>query len=608
MASFTADDRPPQPPDRLQSISDPTYPLFTSSEFTGLFVLNGISILSSLFVVSFIHMYRSTISVVAATRHRGRRRTLLRPAGTQAAMYLSLPASLRLLFIASIIDVLYSCFRIYTLTISMPGFTGNHQANCKAAMSAMSFFNLMSVFVRALLSVHLQLVILNNVSRALSYERHFLIVACVVSVVLAIVPVFTDNYVWLKFDPTMSSAHCGYFPLHRTTDETSSTPMDFVWTEAMARKAVQKGLVIMWTTNFAWLTLTVFYGIFVIISVVIRLVQQRNALDSAVRHRGLVVKRHHGRREFWRMAAKVVRRILQFPLMVVVCHILEVIYAMATLSKALNLMHSNKLSSDTTESNYGLTRLYLASQIMLGMEGIITLFFLPLEPPIRLMLRSMYLRRKNEVKRLGTRRSTGRHQTSNSQSRSSAQSDLPLNPLQQQTQQQEHQQQQQPSPYPQYLPPTAARVAGPSYIGSLIPIDHFVATSRHHYAPSQGSQAMPMTPKRPVPVKRSPTIDDFDWDIVFVPSQNQQRSYYNPSPVRPPQLDDVASTVLALRNDGLPVQQWFVPASLSQATTEMDLADTAQTQSSRTLFSCSEDSGEKSRAGTMGSDKNDEAK
>ncbi|KAJ2665150.1 hypothetical protein IWW48_000417 [Coemansia sp. RSA 1200] len=395
------------------------HPVFSSSEFVGLFVLNGISIMCSLFVVVFIHMYRNKLSKVAALRpkqlsanqklHR-RRTTTLKPVGTQATMYLSLPVSLRLLFIASIIDVLYSTFRIYNLTVNMPGFQGDHRANCKASMAGITFFNLSSVFVRALLSVHLQLVILHNVRQALVYERQFLIAALLISLVLAILPLFTNNYVWIAYDPTMHSAHCGYFELHRTTDGLDTDLLQFVWTEDMARKAMRKGLIIMWSTNFAWLTLTVVYGMLVIVSVIIRLVRQHRAIQSIAMHQEMifeVVNQHH---EFLHMATKVTRRILQFPLMVVVCHVLEVVYGMATLLKALQLIRTDtvttsnnpSITSNGTDNDYGMTRLYLASNVMLGMEGIITLFFLPLEPPIRYMLHKMYTRRKSKIRRLST--------------------------------------------------------------------------------------------------------------------------------------------------------------------------------------------------------------
>ncbi|KAJ1951580.1 hypothetical protein FBU59_000055 [Linderina macrospora] len=444
-------------------------------------------------------------------------------------MYLSLPASLRLLFVASIIDVLYSCFRIYNLSIMMPGFSGDYQAHCKASMAGMTFFNLMSVFVRALLSVHLQLVILSNVQRVMAYERHFLAVACGISVVLAVVPVITGNYVWLDFDPTLGSGHCGYFKFNLGKAGTD-------WNETVARKAVQQGLAIMWATNFAWLTLTVFYGIFVIVSVVIRLVHQRNMLDRVALNRSIVVMRPHGRREFWSMAAKVVRRILQFPLMVVVCHVLEVVYGMAMLSTALKLMNDGILSNDNPDKNLSLTKLYLAAQIMLGMEGIITLFFLPLEPPIRLMLRSEYLRRKKTVHQgIGKCRNTYRNATMR----------------------------RKPVPCPacdaddtksaltQTLPPPPPVSLAPS-VSSQIPLTNM---------PHVGSPTPTLRP-----VRRAPTIDSLQWDVVFMADSHDPE-------------DDVASNILALRNDGLPAQQWFVPA---RANTEEVLA---HAHSSRTLLS-----------------------
>ncbi|KAJ2557777.1 hypothetical protein EV175_001141 [Coemansia sp. RSA 1933] len=388
-------------------------PVFSSSEFVGLFVLNGISMVCSLFVVVFIHMYRSQLAKVAATRPKRqlnnkkpqRRRTLLKPMGTQATMYLSLPVSLRLLFVASIIDVLYSAFRIYNLRANMPGFQGQRYANCQASMTGVTFFNLMSVFLRALLSVHLQLVILHNVRRALVYERQFILAALVVSLVLAVLPLLTHNYVWIAYDPTMHSAHCGYFQLHKTTDGLDSSVLQFVWTEDTARHAMRKGLLIMWSTNFAWLTLTVFYGVLVIASVIIRLVHQHRTIQTISLHQGMVFEAMHQHHEFLHMATKVTRRILQFPLMVVVCHILEVVYGMATLLKALQLIRTDSVSSGNNSANnsdYAMTRLYLAMNVMLGMEGIITLFFLPLEPPIRYMLHSMYMRRKSEIRRFST--------------------------------------------------------------------------------------------------------------------------------------------------------------------------------------------------------------
>ncbi|KAJ2163106.1 hypothetical protein GGF46_000035 [Coemansia sp. RSA 552] len=595
-------------------------PLFSPPEFIGLFVLNGVSILCSLFVVVFIHMYRNDISVLAATRperhwrerqqqlgRSQRQRSILRPIGTQATMYLSLPAPLRLLFIASIVDVLYSVFRIYYLSVSMPGFGGSHQANCKASMTGVTFFNLMSVFVRALLSVHLQLVILSNVGRAMSYERHFLIGALLVSLVLSLLPVFTKNYVWLSLDPTMSSAHCGYFPLQQTTNDDPESPGAPVWTEAMAKAAMRKGLAIMWSTNFAWLTLTVVYGAVVIVSVVIRMAQQRRAIKGISRTQNMIVESAQRRREFLHMTTRVVRRILQFPLMVFVCHVLEVVYGMATLSRAIQLIRSGSLDADKPgdfTSNKDLTRLYLASHVMLGMEGIITLFFLPLEPPIRLMLRTMYLRKRSEIRRLGTlpramsRRKPSRHvpRPRAADPHATSEDTFTLSSFMQQSNSLQvvtddkeagtsSTGPQSPCPPTVREPDSAHRQEDPNAAPSLpelpalsIVMDHVVtqadrgggrvsevmlpsASSPRRRATRMlryKSQRRPGTrpPSLPQPVLRAQTINDLPWDIVAVP---RRRSRTGSVVMQPAIVGNAISPVLALRNDGLPALQWYVP-------------------------------------------------
>ncbi|KAJ2748405.1 hypothetical protein IWQ56_007472, partial [Coemansia nantahalensis] len=169
----------------------------------------------------------------------------------------------------------------------------------------------------------------------------------------------------------------------------------------------------MWATEFAGVTLTVAYCAVVVVSVVIQLVHKHIALKRLGKGQNLIEVPAMQRHEFLRMAARVVRRMLQFPVMIFVGHALEVIYGMVTLSRALRLMRENMvLGAADTPADRGLDRLYLASHVMLGMEGVITLLFLPLEPPIRLMLRTMYLRRRAELSRLGTIKSLPRRRIS----------------------------------------------------------------------------------------------------------------------------------------------------------------------------------------------------
>ncbi|KAJ2454890.1 hypothetical protein EV183_001151 [Coemansia sp. RSA 2336] len=503
-------------------------------------------------------------------------------------MYLSLPPPLRLLFVASIVDVLYSAFRIYYLAVSMPGFGGNHQANCKASMAGVTFFNLMSVFVRALLSVHLQLLILSNVTRALTYERHFLLGALGISLVLSILPVFTQNYVWLSFDPTMSSAHCGYFPLHRTTDG-ADPPPEYLWTEDMAQSAMRKGLIMMWATNFAWLTLTVFYGAIVIVSVVIRMIHRRSTVKNIAKSQNIIIGGSLPRREFVHMTTRVVRRILQFPLMVVVCHILEVVYGMVTLSRAIHLMRSGLLSTNDIrdfEPGRTLTRLFLASHIMLGLEGVITLCFLPLEPPIRLMLRSMYLRQRSELHRLSTVSRTNRRQNLPKQNADSPSEDsftlssfdrpsdsvgpIPNTSLSPET-----------LPVPRQPADLAANPeAAMSPVLSVV-LDHYITPAQRAREQSIQPALTPIRrvtqrwkrktqiqrPNRPPPIHRSRTVQELPWDIVSVP---RRRSSTGSVVMQPEIPGDAANPAQALRNDGLPLLQWYVPSVNSDSTSDTD--------------------------------------
>ncbi|KAJ1648133.1 hypothetical protein LPJ64_000586 [Coemansia asiatica] len=514
----------------------------------------------------------------------------------------------------------------------MPRFSGNQQVNCEASMTGVTFFNLLSVFVRALLSVHLQLVIINNVGQALSYERHFLAAAFVVSVVVSVLPLFTHNYNWLSFDPTMGSAHCGYFQLQSAADGTIINPTQSTWSEKSAQRAIKKGLAMMWSTNFAWVTLTVFYGTLVIFAIVIRLAHQHNTLNRIADGQGLILEQAYRRkRQFLLNTAKVVRRILQFPMMVVVCHVLEVIYGMATLKRALSMISANSVSTGPLVINQGLRRLYLASQFMLGMEGIITLFILPLEPPIRLMLRRHYQRRKSDLRRLGTTRKTvKRRQTENWPSARPRQ--RALHP--------DYEGDLSATVVPTWCEEAPTMLAHDNDPNSQGIVDHFVTKSmpednndRLHSSdnnssssPGLFSSVLPLRAatvrwrrnqpeqqiKRPTPVHRSKTLDEFPWDVVAVPREGESSS--NLAAIQIPLPEHViSSTVQAMRNDGLPTQQWYIPESLSRAATAADLSAAAQgtTSANNTLATASTSSNHsrdnrrsRSRSGDSGSGSN----
>ncbi|KAJ2711167.1 hypothetical protein H4R19_003378 [Coemansia spiralis] len=582
--------------------------MFSRTEYIGLYALNSFSIVCSLFVAIFIHMYRNDITVLAATQTQQKRRqqqrqsrpqrqrSMLRPFGTQATMYLSLPAPLRLLFIASAVDVLYSAFRMYFLGVGAPWFgSSNQEINCKASMTGMTFFTLLSVFVRALVCVNLHLLIFTNVSRVLHYERQFLAAALAVALVLAVIPLFTNSYTWMDIDPVSGRGRCGYFRIPPAADRSSAQA------ESLAQAAVKKGLAIMWTTNFAGVTLTVAYCALVIVSVVVQLAHKHIALTRISKAQNLIEVPALQRREFLRTTARVVRRILQFPLMIFVSHALEVIYGMVTLSRALELMRENAVSTTSaTAVDSSLTRFYLASHIMLGLEGVITLLFLPLEPPIRLMLRTMYLRRRAEISRLGTIRSAPRRRVTE---RWPSARPPPAPSIDAVTVSSHQLSLDGPQPVhgdksagalpdatSDLLPPLPLSIV-PSNAASesrptpsvVVVVDNHHAVTHVSRADDQSSSAVQrgsgplrrMTvrwaqrlqgkqdqetppPLQPAPgsVQRAQTVADLPWDIVTVP---RRRSRTGSVAIEPADECVPANPARALRDDGLPTQQWYVP-------------------------------------------------
>ncbi|KAJ1736221.1 hypothetical protein LPJ61_000005 [Coemansia biformis] len=590
--------------------------MFSHGEYIGLYTLNSFSILCSLAAAIFIHLYRNDITVMAATQTQHQRRqqqrqqrpqrqrSIMRPIGTQAKMYLSLPASLRLLFIASVVDVLYSVFRMYYLGVGSPGFGGSHEANCKASMTGMTFFNLMSVFVRALVCVHLQLAIFTSVGRVLHYERQFLVWALLISLVLAVLPLFTHNYTWMATDPMTGSARCGYFQMPLATAGPGDAAQDNAQTKHTVQAALKKGLVLMWVTDFACVTLTVAYCAVVILSVVIRLVQQHITLTRISKAQNLIDTPAQQRHEFLRTTARVVRRILQFPLMIFVCHALEVVYGMVVLSRTLELLRSDATSvaGTPTIAGRGLGRLYLASHMMLGMEGIITLLFLPLEPPIRLMLRTMYLQRRAELHRLGTMsRSAPRRRVSERWpsarpppvpspdvlTLSSFRLSLDGMPS---THTEKHAEAPAAAPMdrrPPILPASDAQsIAGgdPGPAFSAV-VDHVVTHVRRAGDGDSDVQPAPtplrratvrwarrlqgkedaVPPPVPPPVHRSHTLAELPWDIVAVP---RRRSRTGSVVMETAPQTDATSPALALRDDGLPALRWYVPQAPADPDTD----------------------------------------
>ncbi|KAJ1987776.1 hypothetical protein EDC05_005662 [Coemansia umbellata] len=194
--------------------------LYNPLTFNALLLMNVLSMFCSI----------GCILLVLCLRHRPGR----------ARKWHTQPVSIRLILYASVIDIFYSTFRIYDMIISQADTRPDSQPNCEAAMFGITFFSLLSVFIRALFSVHLHAVIVLNANRPLGYEKLFVILSFALALVLALLPLTRFAYAWIDYDPTLESGHCSYFSLESVPHSTIK-PLDYTMSDA--RKAVIAGVL-----------------------------------------------------------------------------------------------------------------------------------------------------------------------------------------------------------------------------------------------------------------------------------------------------------------------------------------------------------------------------
>ncbi|KAJ2714630.1 hypothetical protein H4R19_001628 [Coemansia spiralis] len=278
------------------------------------------------------------------------------------------------------------------------------QANCKAAMFGLTFFALLSVFIRALFSVHLHAVIVHRANRPLRYENMFIVLSLALALLLALLPLTRFAYAWVDYDPTLGSGHCSYFSLE-------TIPHGYGGMETFvdeARQAVIAGVLWCWATYFAWVALTSGYCMLVIAAVICHLwkehgrttrltaqqilgtaVADGTAADASSWKYGhtaeagpmVAIIRSDDGVEVWRMANKVLLRVAQFPATIVICHSLEIAWATATLTRILPLLRNG-----VGDGPSDLKQLYMGMQAMLALQGVITLLSLCLEPAVKAMV------------------------------------------------------------------------------------------------------------------------------------------------------------------------------------------------------------------------------
>ncbi|KAJ1812200.1 hypothetical protein LPJ75_003761 [Coemansia sp. RSA 2598] len=392
VSSIVRDQDNPFEPLLHDSISTPelhpgTKSLYSTRVFSILLALNVLSIVCSLLCIVLL--------------------TCLRYQKGRIRRWRTQHVSIRLILYASVIDIGYSCFRIYDMLIAQSDTQPNSQANCQAAMFGVTFFALMSVFIRALFSVHLHAVIVHRVKKPLNYERRFVMFCFCLSLVLALLPLTRFSYTWVDYDPTLGSGHCSYFSLESVPRDT--TTVDFTAEEA--RRAVIAGLLYCWMTYFGWVALTIGYCVLVIGTVIYRLWIERRRTIRLIAQRTqqrlthteyqqqqsrqelhqagtlqaeqgpepmLVFVRCLEKIELWKVAKKVLRRVAQFPAAIILCHALEVAWATATLTRIIPIFKTGVAGSSSD-----LKRLYISMQILLAFQGIITLLSLFLEPSVK---------------------------------------------------------------------------------------------------------------------------------------------------------------------------------------------------------------------------------
>ncbi|KAJ2381127.1 hypothetical protein GGI05_006083 [Coemansia sp. RSA 2603] len=210
------------------------------------------------------------------------------------------------------------------------------------------------------------------------------------ALVLALLPLTRFSYTWIDYDPTLGSGHCSYFSLESIPRHTSTA--DFSADEA--RRAVIAGLLYCWMTYFGWVALTIGYCVLVIGTVIYRLWTERQRTLRLITQRSqristsnddisntdtpiLVFVRCLESIEIWQVAKKILRRVAQFPATIIMCHTLEVVWATVTLSRIIPLF---KTGDPGTTGD--LKRLYVAMQIMLSIQGIVTLLSMCFEPAV----------------------------------------------------------------------------------------------------------------------------------------------------------------------------------------------------------------------------------
>ncbi|KAJ1649977.1 hypothetical protein IWQ61_009094 [Dispira simplex] len=258
--------------------------------------------------------------------------------------YLVKPIPLRLAYFASFVEIAFSILRIVLLAIRhvSPTFS---TAGCGAILWFYISCSLLSLFVRILLPIHLLKILFFKQYHVPFFERQYLLLAFVASTILSCLPIFSSMYGW-----TEMGLNCGLQP-----DDTLSVSSDR--TNLLLWK---------WASYYAWMVILIMFCCFVFLTLLVQLVRDRIKLRKAFQSGPAHVVATDEANRFWFLIRKIIQRILWYPLIVILCHVGELVNA---------FRHTLGLEF----SPWG----FFLSQLLLSLQAVFTLVIVFFEPSLR---------------------------------------------------------------------------------------------------------------------------------------------------------------------------------------------------------------------------------
>ncbi|RKP37950.1 hypothetical protein BJ085DRAFT_38245 [Dimargaris cristalligena] len=257
--------------------------------------------------------------------------------------YLVKPIPLRLAFYASFVEGIFTIFRIVLIaTRESSAFQTN--AACGTILWFYINCSLLSLFIRILLPIHLLKILFFKQYHIPFYERQYLLLSFLASTILSCLPVISSMYGW-----TEMSQMCGPRP-----SEFYAVPSDRV-----------NMLLWKWASYYGWIVFLVVFCLCVFLTLLYQLVRDRMKLHNAYKSGPAHLIATDESHKFWILVKKIIQRILWYPLIVILCHTVE-------------LYNAFQQITGSTFSPYG----FFTSQLLLSLQAVFTLVVVFFEPSL----------------------------------------------------------------------------------------------------------------------------------------------------------------------------------------------------------------------------------